>query len=77
MMSEEQYHSASLCKYLQSVRIHNQSTRSDARPYTYICRLATDSYPLRHSKNIGKYQCNEMFKAYPQLKQFYSRCEVL
>ena len=38
MMSEEQYHSASLCKYLQSVLIHNQSIGSEARPYTYICR---------------------------------------
>ena len=89
-MSEEQYHSASHCKYLTQyhiiwcpkfrfsvlqngaddtlknilANICNQygyiikAVGSDARPYTYICRLPTDSCPLRYSKNIEKYQCN-------------------
>ena len=64
-MSEEQYHSASHCKYLIQYHI------------IWCPKFRFSVLKGNVEDTLKSISAIELFKVYPQLKQFYSRCGVL
>ena len=68
-MSDEQYHSASHCKYLIQYHI----IWCPKFRFSVLKSNAEDTL----NQILQKISAIELFKAFPQLKQFYAKCGVL